>query len=306
MRDGAHRVWRHQRILWWLLAVNFILAEFGTMPMASRVGRVADHSLFSQRLTDGFDLLAFVDLASNPDVAFWSKSSDSLLFSLVFFVFAMFLTGGILETYRTNRKLSKGEFFQACGAFFWRWARLLVFMLIVLVPVFFLAYGITKWSGNLSDDAPQEKLGFWVDLVGLLFVLLLMMAIRLWFDMAQVRAVAQDERAMRRSLARAFKLTFGKLGSLYWLYFRISFLAWLGLAASVWIWLRIPAQRVGSTFFLFEVLVAWWIGTRLWQRASETVWYERHAEVPVLASVIPIAPELPPVAPLPPEPSPLT
>jgi len=293
MREGARRVWRHQRILWWMLFVNIVLAAFGTMPMASRVGRVADHSLQGQALAGGFDLPAFLELASNPDVAFWSKTTDTVWFALIFFVFAMFLTGGILETYRTNRKLGAPEFFHACGAYFWRWVRLLIFLLIILAPVFFLTSGITKWSGKLSDDSPQEKLGFWFDVYGLLFVALLMMAIRLWFDMAQVRAVAEDEHAMRRSLARAFKLTFRNFGSLYWLYFRISFLAWLGVAAAWWIWLRIPAERIGSTFFLFEVLLAWWIGTRLWQRASETVWYERHAEIPVLANIMPVVTEPP-------------
>ncbi|MBA3915974.1 MAG: hypothetical protein H0X25_19415, partial [Acidobacteriales bacterium] len=40
---------------------------------------------------------------------------------------------------------------------------------------------------------------------------------------------------------------------------------------------RIPGQHVGLTIFLFELTIFWWIVTRLWQRASETVWYERYA-----------------------------
>jgi hypothetical protein len=306
MREGARRVWRQQRILWWILAVNCLLAFFGTMPMASRVGKVADHSLNSQKLIGGFDIAAFVELASNPDVGFWAKTSDSLWFALIFFVFTLFLTGGILETYRSNRKLPAADFFQACGLYFWRWVRLLLFLLIVVGPLVFLASGINKWSDTLSEDAAPEMLGFWVEVGGLLFVALLMMAVRLWFDMAQVRTVAEQEPAIRRSLARAFKLTFRNFGSLFWMYFRISFLAWMGLALAFWIWLRIPAERIGSTFMLFEVLLAWWLGTRLWQRASETVWYERHPEMPVYASAKAVAfspepslPESPGAAPLP-------
>jgi hypothetical protein len=289
LSEGARRVWRHQRILWWLLAVNVVLAGFGTMPMASRVGRVADQSLHSRALVDGFDFAAFIELASNPDVAFWSKMSDTVWPAIAFFVFSLFMTGGILESYRGDRKLPAEDFFRACGAYFWRWVRLLIFLLIVLTPIFLLTSGITKWSGNLSDDSPHEKLGFWVDVCGLLFVALLMMVVRLWFDMAQVRTVAEQEAAIRRSLARAFKLTFRNFGSLFWMYFRISFLAWLGLALAFWIWLRIPAERIGSTFFLCEVLLAWWLGTRLWQRASETVWYERHPELAAYPSVKAVA-----------------
>jgi hypothetical protein len=289
IREGARRVWRQQRILWWMLAVNLMLAAFGTMPMASRVGRVADHSLHSQALVNGFDLAAFLELASNPDAAFWSKMSDTLWPAIVFFVFSLFLTGGILESYRSDRKLPAGDFFRACGAYFWRWVRLLIFLLIVLTPIFFLTSGITKWSETLSRDSQQEKFGFWVDLYGLLFVALLMMVVRLWFDMAQARTVAEEERAVRRSLGRAFKQTFRNFGSLFWMYFRISFLAWLGLAAAFWIWLRIPAARIGSTFLLCEVSLAWWLGTRLWQRASETVWYERHPEETRYSTLHPVA-----------------
>jgi len=291
MREGARRVWRHQRILWWLLFVNFVIAALGTIPMASRVGSAADHSLHSQVLSNGFDLPAFLELASNPDVALWSKTTDSIWFALIFFFFALFLTGGILETYRADRKLTSAEFFEACGAYFWRWIRLVVYLLIVLAPVLFLASGITKWSDKLSEDAPQEKLGFWVDVWGLLFVLLLMMVIRLWFDMAQVRAVAEQEPAMRRNLARTLKLIFRNFGALFGMYFCISLFAWLGLTLAWWLWLSIPGERIGSTFILFEVLLVWWMGTRLWQRASETAWYERHAEVAEPAALYPIAPE---------------
>ncbi|HEY7096434.1 MAG TPA: hypothetical protein VH437_06915 [Terriglobales bacterium] len=258
---------------------NFALALFSALPMASRVSKVADHSLQSHRLIEGFDLAAFVELASNPDVGFWSKTADSLWYSLIFFAFAMFLCGGILETYRTDRKLPTAEFFHACGMYFWRWLRLCVFLLIVLAPVFLFASGVYQWSDKLAEDAGPEMLGFWVEVAGMLLVLLLLMAIRLWFDMAQVYAVAENERSMRRSLISAFRLTRQNLGSLFWIYFRISALAWIGLSATWWMWLHLPFQRTGTTFFLFEVLLAFWLGTRLWQRANETLWYERYAEM---------------------------
>jgi NADH:ubiquinone oxidoreductase subunit 6 (subunit J) len=306
MREGARRVWRHQRILWWLVFINFLLAAFGTIPMASRVGSVADHSLHSQALSARFDLFAFVELASNPDVAFWSKTTDNIWFALIFFVFALFVTGGTLETYRADRKLTNAEFFQACGAYFWRWMRLVVYLLIVLAPIFFLASGITKWSDKLSEDSSSEMMGFWVDVGGLLFVLLVMMVIRLWFDMAQIRAVAEQETAMRRNLARTFKLIFRNFGALFGMYFCISLFAWLGFMLAWWLWLRIPGERIGSSFVLFEVVLVWWIGTRLWQRASETAWYEGHAEVAALAPMYPSFSEAPsPSLPQLPDPAPI-
>lgn len=287
LSEGARRVWRHQRILWWFFSANLVLAAFGTVPVDRAVGRVVDHSLYSERLYRGFDLSAFVELAANPNVALGSKFSGSLLFAFIFVVFALFLTGGILETYRADRKPATADFFHACGVFFWRWVRLLIGLLIVLTPITIAASGLATWSDSLSHDAPQEKLGFWVEVAGLLLVTLLMMAVRLWFDMAQVHAVAEDKRSMLRAVARSFRLTCRNFGSLFWMYFRISFLAWLGLAAGLLIWIKIPAQRVGLSFAVLEIALLWWIGTRLWQRASETVWYERLSPAPAMMTAWP-------------------
>jgi hypothetical protein len=286
--EGARRVWRHQRILWWFFVVNFALAAFGTVAVDKALGRVADHSLYSRRLYQGFDLSAFSELAENPEVALWSKFSGSLLFAVVFFVIALFLIGGILETYRTDRKPATGDFFHACGTFFWRWVRLLILLMIVLVPIAVLGSAITSWAGVLSNDAPQEKLGFWVQVAGLLLVTVLMMTVRLWFDMAEVHAVAEDERSMLKAAARAFRLTFTNFGSVFWMYFRISLLAWLGLAAALLIWAKVPAQRIGLSFFVLETALLWWTGTRLWQRASETVWYELQSAAPAMMAALPV------------------
>lgn len=277
--SGARRVWRHQRLLWWLFVANLVLAACGTIPVDRAVGRVADHSLYSRRLYDGFDLPAFSELAANPEVALWSRSSSSLLFAGVFFVFALFLTGGILETYRTDRRLPTGEFFHACGTFFWRWVRLLMFLLAVLLPIAVLASGITRLAAKLSNDAPQEKLGFWVELTGLCVVTLLMMTVRLWFDMAQVHIVSAEERSVLRSLIRGLQLASSKSVSLFWMYLRISFLGMLGVAVMLLVWARVPPTRIGTSFLLLEAALLWSTGIRLWQRASETVWYERELSV---------------------------
>jgi len=282
LAEGARRVWRYQRALWWWFTVNFVLAMFSAMPLSLRLEKVAGHSAHTASLGVGFDMGAFLELSANPDAAFWSGTTGSALLALIFLVFSMFLTGGVLEAYRSPHKLTTGEFFHVCGEFFWRWVRLLIFLLIVITPICFLAYYISDWSGTLSDDAPQEKLGFWVDFAGFFLVLFLMMTVRVWFDIAQVRSIATGERAMRRTLVRAARLVFGNFASLFWLYFRISFLAWLGLAVTLWIWVKIPGEHSGLSALLLEVLLLWWIGTRLWQRASETVWFQRYADVAVI------------------------
>jgi hypothetical protein len=276
---GLRLVWRRQRVLWWVYAVNLLLALMGTLPVALRFGSVLDRSLAAERLYRGFDLGALIELLSQPEAlsAVRVGLPTSLFLAIVYFVFMLFLTGGILEVYRYDRTLSTAEFFQACGAFFWRFVRLLVFLLIVLAPIAVLWGRVQSWSGRLASDASQEMLGFWVEVAGLTITVFLLMAVRLWFDMAQVQAVAEGESRMRRVVLRAFRLTFGNFRQLFWIYFRINLVAWVGLVLAISAYLRLMRpESVGVTFLLGQAVVLLWLAVRLWLRASETAWFQRH------------------------------
>jgi hypothetical protein len=294
LREGARRVWKRQRIVWWFFFVNFLLSWVAAAPYSARLAGVTAHSLHSERLISGFDYSAYSELVSNPEVAHDARLPESGVAVLVYVVFALFLTGGVLETYAADRKLTTAEFFQACGAFFWRWFRLLILMSIIIVPLVMLSHFLFHESGKMILTTLNEKTGYWVGLLVFLLSTFVMMVVRLWFDMAQVRTVVDDERGMIRTALRAFKFTFSHFRSLFWLYFRISALAWLGLAAGLWLWSRISGQRSGLSFFVLEMVLLWWIGTRLWQRASETVWFMRYS-VPSLTTppVEPMQPQAP-------------
>jgi hypothetical protein len=277
IQDGALRVWRHQRPLWWMFLANLCLAAMGALPVSQAVAPVANHSLYADRILSGFDITAFSELAANPEVHLRGNTLGTYFFSLLFFLLTLFLNGGILETYRLDRRMRLAEFSGACGAFFWRWVRLLLCMMVVLAPVGAIASGVHRWSSRLSSEWPQERLGFWVEVAGMLFVWFLMMGIRLWFDVAQVQTVVSDEPSMLRAARNAFWVVVRNCGSLFWLYFRITLLAWVGLLGGVGIWSKMPPEHFLLSFVLWELVLFLWTVTRLWQRAAETAWYERYA-----------------------------
>jgi hypothetical protein len=295
LNEGFRRVWRYQRVVWWMFVINLVLAILGAVPGVERMHEVADHSLRSRRLVDTFDVGDFSALASNPEVNLFATHGASLHFAIVFFVFALFLTGGILEAYRADRKLTTREFFEACGSYFWRWVRLLILMLIVLTPDFMLGSFVSKESGTLLDDASHEKTGyaFFVAAMGVLG--LLAMVIRLWFDMAQVRAVVEEETGMWGNALRALRLTIDNFSILFWMYLRISLLGWLVFAVGLYIWAKMPPARFEWTIFFLEIVVLCGFGVRLWQRACEMIWYQRTFLIPAIAQA-PVVP--PPPTPL--------
>jgi hypothetical protein len=299
LAEGARRVWRRQRIVWWIWLVNLVLAFVSAMPLLHRIGDVTDHSLAAQRLVNGFDWGTYSELLSTPDVNFGSALPGSTSAVLVFFVFMLFMTGGVLASYVNEYKLSTRDFFASCGAFFWRCVRLFLFLAVIAGAIMYGGHMLVHWGGKLINDAAGEKTGYWVALLAELLTLFVMMAVRLWFDMAQVRAVVEDERAMRRTLRHAFRLTFSNFGSLFWLYSRISFLAWLGLALGLWLWIRVSGF---AAIIMFEVVLLWWVGTRMWQRACEVAWYQRFAIAlaPVATVTSPeVTPQPAPITPTP-------
>jgi hypothetical protein len=267
---------RRHYILWWIFAVNFVLGALATLPAASSMAGVMGHSLYSNRLVTGFDASVLIELFMRPQV---HGGGTLALLPLVFLVFMLLAEGGVLLSYRQDRRLGTGEFFGAGGKFFWRFLRLMVCMLVVLVPLLFAWNALSSWSDRLSSNSPNPYAGFQVELGGGIIFLLVFLALRLWFDMAQVRLVATDERSVLRALRWALGTTLRSFGSLYWLFLRISLTAWIVMAAVFWIWMNfVPHEHVGISFLLGQIALLFWLAARLWQRAGETVWYERRIE----------------------------
>lgn len=291
-------LWRRQYLLWWIFAVNFALAALGAIPAAVHLAGVLGNSLAGQRLVTQFDLGVFLELMMKPQV---SGGASLALFPLIFFVFMLLAEGGVLLSYREDRKFRAGEFFGAGGRYFWRFARMMICLMVILIPLLLIWRAVYDWSGRLASDSPNPLAGFHVEVIGGGIFVLVLLAVRLWFDMAQVRIVAEDERSAVRALRWALGTTARHFGSLYWLFLRISVAAWIEMGLLFWIWMNhVPHEHMGLSFLVAQISLLLWLAARLWQRAGETIWYRRRIDAEAVVS--PVAPEPPtiePAAPLP-------
>lgn len=285
--DGAGLVWRRQRVLWWAYVVNLVLAFFAIVPTMARLSAVLDHSLAARGLENHFRLSVLSDLASLPGNPLGGQSAG-MVNSVLFLLFMLFITGGLLETYRLDTAQGAEPFFQACGQYFWRMVRLMILFLIVMAPFFLGLSLVTRWSGKMANNAAPPLLGFVVQVTGYTLLLLLMMAMRLWFDMAEIRTVAENEYAVRRSVVAAFRIVARNFGRLFSIYFRIGIQAWLALLLIFWVWIKfVPSGAVTASFLVFQLLLLFWLATRFWQRAAETLWYVDWSSKPQGAPVYP-------------------
>jgi len=289
---GAGLVWRRRGILWWVFAVNIALGALGTLPAARQLHHALRHSLASEQLYRGFDLGMFYEVLRVADANLVRFPASSNLFTSLFgltissyacagmfAIFMLFVSGGILEIYRRDRRLDTGAFFAASGAFFWRFLRLALISLVVFALLGNAYLAVEEASDYLGDKATADQAGFVIWLAGVIILLLLTMLVRVWFDVAKVRAVARNERGMLRNTLEVFDITKRQLGSLLWMYLRISLVAWITMLVAFLIWTKLPPTAIWATFILLQLVMLVQLGARLWQMASATVWYQRRAEI---------------------------
>jgi hypothetical protein len=275
---GMGLVWRRRSLLSWVFAVNIALGAMGALPPARQLHHTVRHSLAVGSLYKGFDLGMFYELLRVPEVSLLRFRNTSYLFAGLFAVFMLFVSGGILETYHQGRrKISTGDFFAACGGFFWRFVRLALISGVLFALLGNAYLGIDKAADYLGDKATADQVGFIIWLVGIIILVLLTLFVRLWFDVAKVRAVAHDERHMLQNTLKAFDITRPHSPALLWMYLRISLVAWLTMLVAFLIWTKLPPTAIWATFILLELVMLVQLGARLWQMASVTVWYRRYA-----------------------------
>jgi hypothetical protein len=279
---GAALVWRWQRLVWWMFAITLIFGFLSTQGMVDRASSTLNHSLASRRLVDGWDLSALMELGQLQNSPIEFQGPTVIHFSVVFAIFMLFVTAGILATYVRDEKPQASSFFEASGHYFWRFVRLLIYFAIVLLPIGAIGAGVGALYDHIDEVSISPFPAVYFFVAASLVILLLLAIARLWFDMAEIIALADDERRMHKALRHAARVLWHNFFSLLWLYIRIAVvgLALFAIGLYVWMTLLSPQSNI-IAFLLSQLMILAWIGTRLWQRASEALWYREYAQTSV-------------------------
>jgi hypothetical protein len=270
-RSSAALLWRHQRLVWWVFAVNLLIAWATSLPVRATLSAVLDHSLESAKLVSGFDLATLVLILERPDVSVRSLAPGAVGAALAFIIYLLFIDGGIFAVFLNDRKLSRAEFFENAGLFFWRMVRL---ALCSIVPFALLAaadFAIAGYAGKLSSDAPQDRLGFFVNIGSKLVIVVAALFVRLWFDLAQAQVVRDNQRQLTRVLFGSLALAF-RSGKLYMQYLGIALFAAVTFALGIGVWAYLPHSAMAASFLVLELVTLAQIAARLWLKAASARW----------------------------------
>jgi len=133
--DGGQRLLRARRHIVVLFVANLVLGWFAAFGLSSRIGAVTGPSLISEQLLRGFDLGTFLELINKPEIAPASQAPLGLVFSGIFVVLQLFLTGGIITQYLAAEPIDRGRFYAACGENFWKMVRIAVLIAVITALV---------------------------------------------------------------------------------------------------------------------------------------------------------------------------
>ena len=293
---GLRIVSRHKRYIFWFWLLNLTLAEFGTAAFRNRLHRVLDHSLLADRLLHGFDLGVYLEMVTRPE---WGPSMGSavpaMYFAILFFVVTLFCMPGVLEGYTSEGKLSREDFFRTCGRNLWRFVRVLLFFAIIAGPIASVLFGGQGALVKAANKSTNEKLPFYVHLTTLALIFLILTAVRICFDLAQVDVVVRDQRAVRKSVAAGFRYAWQNVFTLLATYVVICVAGLAVLVGGIWFWhVLVPPSSVLGAFLISQAMLILWLGMRFWQRASAAAFYMREMfePAPAVASPEPTPPPI--------------
>ena len=292
LKGGAGVVFRNFRYIVWFFVLNLLLGWFGILTFAGQMHSTLDHSLYADRLLHGFDLAAFIEMLARPEfgpLAPAREAASALV--VVFFLATVVFLPGVFQGYASTYRLPRDEFFRACGRNLWRFIRLLIIAAIVMgvvaVPLF-IAHG---WLVKKAGDSTNELLPFETKVATLAIIFLVMTALRIWFDLAGVDVVLNDQNAVRKSIAAGFRHTWRRLGRLLAVYVFVTIVAAVILVGGLWAWIHfVPTENVVRAFVVSQLILLLLLIPRFWQRGAAVVYWQQNMLVPVVA-MEPIAPE---------------
>jgi hypothetical protein len=285
LSTGLGKVAHNKRYIFWFWLLNLTLAEFGTAVFWRSSHAILDHTLLAERLLKGFDVGVFGELLYKPEFgSVRAMTLPAFYFAFTFFLATALFLPGIFSGYASNYRLPREEFFRSCGRNLWRFIRIMIVAGILMGIVAGLLFAANGAIAKKVDESTNEKLPFELQMTGLAVIFLIMTTLRIWFDLAEVDTVLDDQRTVRKSIAAAFRHTFRSIARLLTSYVAVTIVAAILLVGGVWIWMKfVPAESVFGAFVIAQITLFLLLIPRFWQRAIAVSYWQRQMLVPLVA-----------------------
>lgn len=274
---------RHKRYVVWFYLLNLLFAWWGGRAFSASAHAMTDHSLYADKLLHGMDVFALGELLSQPEFGpMPSLTAPATVFAAVFLLASLVFMPGVLLGFSSDHRISRDEFFRACGHNIWRFVRVLVMYTVIggiIAGILFgIHAGLTKTAGQSAND---DRIPYFTRLGTLLIIFLIMTVVRAWFDLAQTDVVLRDQAATRKSVAAGWRMMWRNLWRIWGSYILIALIGFVILVGGLWLWYFIvPPASVFGAFLVSQAILLLLLAVRFWQRAAAVALYVRQIAEP--------------------------
>ncbi len=294
---GLGMVLQNKRYIFWFYVLNVFLGLLGTLAFVNQAGPILDHSLQSQRLFHGFSLDVLIEMLMRPEFGPTTASRlPAMGLAFLFLIATALFLPGVFQGYASTYRLPREDYFRACGRNLWRLIRLMIVAGIVMTAATTVLFSFHGWLEAKAAESTNELLLPEVRFIGLAVIFLVMSVLRIWFDLAEVDIVLSDQRAVRKSIASAFRHTFRGLGRLLRSYVAVAIIAALILVTGLLLWMKLVApESVRGAFVISQLTLFLLLIPRFWQRGIAVSYWQQWMIIPVFV-MPPIEPQPIPMA----------
>jgi len=284
LSSGLGMVAHNKRYIVWFYLLNLAFAWWGISAFRSQAQSVLDNSLAADRLLHGFHVAVFIEMLSRPELGPAEAASMSAArFAILFFVATALFLPGVFLGFASTYRLPREDFFRACGRNLWRFIRLLLLAGVVMGAAAGGLFALNSAHVKHAEHSTNELLPFEMQVLGLTVIFLVMTTLRIWFDLTEADIVLSDQRAVRKSIASAFRHTLRNLARLLASYIVCTIVAALILVAGLCAWMKVvKPESVAGAFVIGQITLLLLLIPRFWQRGVAVSFWQQKMLVPVV------------------------
>ncbi len=254
--------------------INLVLGILVAIPFLGTLKEKAGFRMAVQDLLPGYDHTVFREFFNETTVYLGQFIRQGLWVAILFFIIAVFLTGGILHIFSDKSyPFTLERFFSGSLKFFFRFLKLSFYMGVIYLlatGLIFLIFFLIS-AGSFSGTG-SEKTVFYIAFSGLCLWLLVMFYFLIIADYARYSIVRNDSRNVFITIFRSLKFVSKKFPFTYGLYLMllVAPVALIYLYALV---SNVIGMKSGITIlvmFIIQQLFIWAkVYTRVWKFASQ-------------------------------------
>ncbi len=257
------------KMITFLYLFVLLLALIISIPFFITLKNAINFSMSVYPLLHGFDYTSYEDFIRTSGKILKPFVPIGIWVSILYLIFSIFFSGGIIDLIYNNKKFSLKEFLFACGDYFLSFLRLaLIVIPIQLLLVVIIYFPLVAILVSMSDTAETEAGLFYTFVTGAAVHLVLSGFILVIADYAKILMVANKSKKAFVSFWLAIKFFFVKIIKVIGLYVlllifpAVLIVAYLLFSESLFIHSKIT--------FLIVVLVQ---QIFIWLRIFVKIWF---------------------------------